>query len=144
VTRCLITTTYVLDLALVDEGKATRYGPGVMDGVVQNRLKWQQITPEQIQQAAGFVALQKKEYIGRWAWIEWPDGQLTGPYLVTDCGAAQDQDHLDAISFAVDLSYELAVKFGVIDMPRWGVRVYVQEGVRRYLDETYQIRGEET
>ena len=135
--RVIITAVLAASLTLVDEGKATRYRPGLMDTVVANRLRWKQITPEQVEQAAGFIALQHN-HIGKWAWLRWPTGQLLGPYLVTDVGAAHDQDHLDEIHFAVDLSAELAEQLGVVN-PVWGVTVYVQEGDREPLGESYQL-----
>lgn len=138
----VITAALVANLALVDEGKATRYRPGLMQTVVANRLEWKQITPEQVKAAAGFVALQDRKYLGRWAWLRWPDGRLLGPYLVVDCGAQHDQDHLDKIHFAVDLSAELAVELGVIN-PVWGVRVYVQEGEQTPPGETYHLEETE-
>lgn len=124
VERLIVAAAMVASLTLVDEGKATRYDPGVMDVVIANRLKWKQITPEQVEQAAGFIALQG-DHVGEWAWLRWPDGRLLGPYLVVDVGAARDQAHLDEIHFAVDLSAELAEELGVVN-PVWGVAVYVQ------------------
>jgi len=44
--------------------------------------------------------------------------------LVADCGAAHDQAYLEEIGFAVDLSWELAVRYGVIDDVVDGVRVW--------------------
>ena len=111
-----------------------------MDTVVANRLRWKQITPEQVEQAAGFIALQQN-HIGKWAWLRWPDGRLLGPYLVTDVGAAHDQDHLDEIHFAVDLSAELAAELGVVN-PVWGVTAYVQGGDRLLLGESYALESE--
>lgn len=119
-----------MKLKLIDTGKATRYPPGLMQVVVKNRLEWEQITQGQVDAAAGFVALQDRAYLGRWVLVEWPRGAMTGPYLVVDCGREADQDHLDEIHFAVDLSYELAEQFlEDINMPRWGVRVWlIEEG----------------
>ena len=71
-------------LTPVAEGKATRYNPGVMDTVVANRVRWGHIDPGKHHH--GYVALADKKYIGELAWIRWPDGRLTGPYLVADCG----------------------------------------------------------
>jgi len=117
-------------LRLVARGKATRYNPGIMDTVVRNRLRWGQITKEQVNRARGFVALADKQYIGREIVLELPSGELAGPFLVVDCGRAVDQVHLQDIGFAVDLSYELAQRFLTnINMPLHGVRVWLMEPV---------------
>ena len=63
VERLVVAAAMVASLTLVDEGKATRYDPVVMDVVIANRPKWKHITPEQVEQAAGFVALQG-EHVG--------------------------------------------------------------------------------
>jgi hypothetical protein len=117
-------------LRLVATGKATRYSPGIMDRVVQNRLKWRQLTQEQVDRARGFVALADKAYIGREIVLELPSGEFAGPFLVADCGRAVDQQHLVDIGFAVDLSWELAQRFLTnINMPLHGVRVWLMEPV---------------
>lgn len=108
----------------VAQGKATRYNPGIMDRVVNNRIRWKHIDPSIPH--AGYIALADPCHLGELAWIQWPDGQLTGPYMVADCGAKQDQEHLKEIHFAVDLSWELAQEFGVIDKPLYGITVYIQ------------------
>jgi len=131
-------------LTLVDEGKATAYNPEIMDRVVANRLKWRHLKQEQVDGALGFVALQGN-YIGKSVLMELPTGELVGPFLVADCGAGKDQAWLDKINFAIDLSYELALKY--LPSPRiplhgvkvWlisdgndGVAALVNEGVRPY------------
>jgi hypothetical protein len=120
----VIATVLTTILTPVADGKATRYNPGVMDRVVANRVRWNHI--DLSKPHAGYIALADADYIGEQAWIQWPDGRLTGPYLVADCGANRDQAYLKKIGFAVDLSWELAVKFGVIDKPMPGVRVFIQ------------------
>lgn len=119
-----IATVLTTILTPVAEGKATRYNPGVMDRVVANRVRWKHI--DLSKPHAGYIALADRQYIGEQAWIQWPDGRLTGPYLVADCGQGTHQDYLKRIGFAVDLSWELAVKFGIIDKPMPGVRVFIQ------------------
>ena len=118
-----------MKLRLIASGKATRYRPGLMQKVVDNRIRWHHITREQVDAAEGCVALQTKETIGQTVYIEWPNGTMTGPYLVVDCGRDTDQEHLQNIGFAVDLSYELAEQFlENINMPLKGVRVWLEEG----------------
>ncbi len=115
-------------LRLIATGKATRYREGLMQKVVENRLRWRHVTAAQVAAAAGFVAVADAGYLGRTVYVEWPDGTMTGPYLVADCGAEQDQGHLQRIGFAVDLSWELAQLYlERMDMPRRGVRVWLVE-----------------
>lgn len=115
-----------IGLILIASGKATRYNPGVMDVVVQNRLKWKQITAAQVAEVQGFVALADKKHIGQKVLIELPDGEFVGPFLVVDCGQAAHQAYLKRIGFAVDLSYELGKKYlEHIDRPLWGVKVWL-------------------
>lgn len=113
-------------LVPVAEGEATRYNPGVMAQVVENRIRWGQLDLDVPH--LGYVALADREYIGERVWIEWPDGRLTGPYLVADCGARHDLPTLAEKGFAVDLSWALAVQFGVVDAPLEGVTVYLARG----------------
>lgn len=121
----LRSTLVTLMLAPVAEGKATRYDPGVMDAVVANRVAWGQIDTNQLH--GGYVALTESAYIGDRAWILWPDGNMTGPYIVADCAAAHDIPRLKQIDFAVDVSYEIAQKhFSNVDAPEQGVKVYIE------------------
>jgi hypothetical protein len=106
----------------VAQGKATRYNPGVMDAVIGNRIRWGQLDVGQPNR--GYVALADCGYLNQRVVIELPDGSFTGPYLVADCGAEQDQEHLQEIGFAVDLSWEVAQDLGVMDRPLRGVKVY--------------------
>lgn len=115
-----------MKLRLIASGKATRYREGLMQKVVENRLRWKHLTEAQVAAAAGFVAVADKAYLGRTVYVEWPDGTMTGPYLVADCGAEQDQAYLQRIGFAVDLSWELAgLYLERMDRPRKGVRVWL-------------------
>jgi hypothetical protein len=117
----IIATLFIV-LSPVASGKATRYNPGVMGEVVQNRIGWGQLDLNQPNM--GYVALADCGYLNQRVVIELSDGKFVGPYLVTDCGAAQDQEHLKDIGFAVDLSWEVAQQLGVTDAPLKGVRVY--------------------
>ncbi len=109
--------------APIDEGCATRYNPGVMDEVVANRVLWRQLDLSLPHD--GYIGLQLCEYVGTIVHLSLPDGRTTGPLLVADCGAEAHQNYLDSIDFAVDLSWELAVRYGVIDAPLYGVTVWL-------------------
>lgn len=112
-----------ITLILIASGKATSYSPGVMDSVVQNRIRWGQL--DITQPHVGYVALKDKRYIGERVLLEFPGGAIEGPFLVADCGAEEDHELLDYKRFAVDLSYELAVKYGAVRAPVWGVKVWL-------------------
>ena len=105
-------TELVAVAILIASGRATSYGPGVMDGVVANRIEWHQIDPSI--QHKGYVALLECKYIGHLVWLQ-HGLHVDGPYMVADCAASHDRDRLKALGWAVDLSYELALEWGVVD-----------------------------
>lgn len=104
-------------------GVATRYDPGVMEKVVENRLGWGQL--DLSRGHSGYIAVADCKLLDELVWLGWPDGSFSGPHLVADCGAQHDQEYLDEIGFAVDLSYPLAVEHGVLDAPLPGVTVWL-------------------
>jgi len=109
----------VLATTPIAEGKLTRYNPGVMEEVVQNRLEWGQL--DLSRPHFGYVAVAGCEHIDERLMIEWPDGSWSGPHLVADCG---DPNGFVSDELAVELSYPLAEKHGVIDDVVRGVRVW--------------------
>ena len=117
-------TLLLLLLVLIAKGKATRYDPGVMLEVVANRVAWGQLDPAR-RGYRGFVAVADCEYVGETVWLQLPDGEFVGPYLVADCGRACDQERLARIHFAVDLSWRVALHLGVVDRPMDNVKVYM-------------------
>ena len=110
--------------AILVSGLATRYDPMTMDAVVANRILYGQI-PDQDEQPwhKGYVALLDCDHLGRLVWLEQGD-RVDGPYLVADCAAAQDRDRLMGLGWAVDLSWEVAVEWGVLDDVGRGFCVY--------------------
>jgi hypothetical protein len=113
-------------VVLITSGIATRYGEGVMESVIANRVDWGEIVVGQGE--VGYVALLDPDDIGRMVWLERPEGwrsgknaaggymhrvrrMVIGPVLVVDCAAKQDRERLRQSGWAVDLSYELAVQF---------------------------------
>ena len=111
--------------AIIASGIATRYAPGVMDEVVENRARWGHLDGGQ--QVAGYVALLDCDRLGELVWLQAPDGRIVGPVTVADCAAAQHRDARIAQGFAVDLSWELALLLGVIDAPVGGFTVWDQD-----------------
>ena len=115
----------ILATSPIAVGKATRYNANVMEQVVANRIKWGHIDPTVYHD--GYVAVADCRFIAGCVYLQLPDGRISGPHLVADCGAAHDQQHLIDIGFAVDLSYELAKTLGVIDKPLENVTVWLCE-----------------
>ena len=115
----VITTTL-----LIATGLATRYDPGVMEQVYQNRLQWHQVTP--CPECVGRVALLDCSRLDERVWLR-VDGAWTGPVHVTDCAAGHDQIQLKKKSWAVDLGWLLAKALDVIDDVKRGVEVWLQK-----------------
>ena len=93
-----------------------------MEEVVENRVRWGQI--DLAGGYEGFVALLECEHLNRLVLVSMPDGEMfVGK--VADCAAAQDREMLIGRNFAVDLSWPLAVKYGVVDNVVEGVSVYL-------------------
>jgi hypothetical protein len=111
----------VMAATILASGTATRYDPGAMDPVVANRIRWRQIDPHV--EHKGYVALLDYEHLGRLVWLE-HDGRIDGPYMVADCAAEKDRARLLVLGFAVDLSWELALDWGVVDDVGQGFTVY--------------------
>jgi len=112
-----------METPIIAEGKATRYNPGVMEQVVANRLRWGQLNLDRPH--AGYVALADCKYLNRMVSLEIPGQGSFGPFLVADCGAEEHQQYLQDIGFAVDLSWQLAVRFGAVQAPIRGVKVFL-------------------
>ena len=113
-------------VALLASGVATRYNPGVMDVVVTRRIQYGQVDPAM--PARGFVALLDCEHLGRQVWLEGPDREtggrrVDGPYIVADCAAGEHRQALAERGWAADLSWEVAMAWGVIDAPLAGFMV---------------------
>ena len=107
---------------LIASGIATRYDPGVMDTVVSNRIMWGHIDPDI--EVEGYVALLDCKWRGKLVALEAPDGRVVWPVMVADCAAEQDRRRLEQSGFAVDLSWELAQEFDVIDDKVDGFKIW--------------------
>ncbi len=113
--------TAVVTASIVASGSATRYDPHVMDAVVANRVMYGQVDPSLAHK--GYLGLLDCEHLGRLVWLE-QGGRIDGPYMVADCAADKDRARLVMLDFAVDLSWELAQDWNVIDGPVSGFRVW--------------------
>jgi hypothetical protein len=105
---------------LPQTGLATFYAPGMMEYVEGYRQSQGQLPncPE----CVGTVALLRAGDIGRKVWLQPPDGERVGPFLVIDCARRQDVDPLVARGWAVDVSYELGQAWAM-NRPLAGVTV---------------------
>ena len=105
---------------LPQTGLATYYAPGMMEYVAGYRQTQGQLPacPE----CVGTVALLRAGDIGRKVWLQAPDGERVGPYMVIDCARRQDVDPLLARGWVVDVSYELGQAWGM-NRPLEGVTV---------------------
>ncbi len=105
---------------LPQTGLATYYAPGMMEYVEGYRQSQGQLPacPE----CVGTVALLRAGDIGRKVWLQGPDGERVGPFLVIDCARRQDVAPLVGRGWAVDVSYELGQAWGM-NRPLDGVTV---------------------
>ena len=108
--------------AIIASGIATRYDPLVMDAVIENRSRWNQIDASL--DVRGYVALLDCERLGELVWLQAPGGQVVGPVMVADCAQDAHRAELAHSGFAVDLSWELALELGVVDAPVNGFTVW--------------------
>jgi hypothetical protein len=97
---------------LPEIGIATYYAPGKMDWVWGYRQRLGQVPdcPE----CVGAVALLRAGDIGRKIWLQPPNGELTGPFLVVDCAHTEDVGPLLERNWVVDISYELGQLWGMV------------------------------
>lgn len=98
------------------QGNATYYAPGVMEKVVENRIRWGQLPSSVLNSLniVGFVALRDCDLIGSVVYIHWPDSSIEGPFIVADCADPKDYPKLDAIDFAVDVDWQTAKRHHLI------------------------------
>jgi hypothetical protein len=96
--------------ALPVEGKATYYGPGVMEWVWQYRLNLGSVP--QCPDCLGPVAMMRKGDIGRKVWLQYK-GQVSGPYMVVDCAGRTDFPNLTKRGLVAEVPYRLAMRWGM-------------------------------
>ena len=102
---------------LPQTGLATYYAPGMMEYVAGYRQTQGQLPacPE----CVGTVALLRAGDIGRKVWLQAPDGERVGPFLVIDC--ARRQDVAPLVARELGRGCELRAGPGVGDEPAAGV-----------------------
>lgn len=96
---------------LPQQGLATYYNPGIMEQVLSYRLAARDIDP--CPECVGTVALLRAGDIGRRVWLQPPDGDPVGPFLVVDCARREDVPPLLDRNWVVDVSYEVGQYWGM-------------------------------
>jgi len=112
-------------------GIMLRYDPGVMEDVVRRREAMGQITVTA--PLTAYVAVVDCQLLGEPVWVVWPDGRRT-MHVVGDCSRREDRALHQSEGLAVEVSYDVAVRYSLqqggwllpLDGPLGEVRV-VQE-----------------
>jgi hypothetical protein len=98
----LITTPWHLPTAAAClQGQATYYAPGLMERVARTRAA-------DLRGYRGAVALNRAGDLFRPVWLEWPDGQVAGPYLVVDCAQSTHYPERLHRGYVVEVSARVA------------------------------------
>lgn len=90
-------------------GRAMYYNPGIMELVLENRLKSGQVSP--CRECVGYVAMLRVGDLNSKVWIQLPDGTVEGPFQVID---AADKKHIPMLiekGWIVDIDYETAMRW---------------------------------
>lgn len=96
---------------LPETGLATFYAEGLMAYVHDYRLAVGDVAA--CPQCVGAVALLRAGDIGRKVWLQPPDGEPVGPFLVVDCARREDYPALLARGWVVDVSFEVGQLWGM-------------------------------
>jgi hypothetical protein len=100
----------LLAFALLAEGDASYYAPGLMERVLEYRLDTGRVQP--CTQCIGYVALLDATDMGRLVWLDWGGGSagdgIDGPYLVADCAQAEHRASLVARRRVVEVDWPTA------------------------------------
>lgn len=115
-----LTPGYWEQTPLPHTGLATFYAAGMMEHVLAVRAGHGQVL--RCDECVGTVALLRAGDIGRKVWLQPPDGEKVGPFLVIDCARRADIPPLVARNWAVDVSFEVGRLWGM-DRPLDGVTV---------------------
>ena len=111
--------TYWEQTPLPIAGLAMYYNPRVMDGVINYRVRADDI--DLCPECVGYVALLRAGDINRKVWIARGDGEPEGPFLVADVAARHDIPSLLRRGWAVDVDYETARRWNM----RGGISVTI-------------------
>lgn len=93
------------------QGRAMYYNPGIMETVLENRLRFG--TVDICAECIGYVAMMRVGDLNRRVWIQLPDETVHGPFQVID---AADVGHVPMLvekEWAIDVDYETAHRWGM-------------------------------
>ena len=111
---------------LLASGEATRYDPGVMERVVENRVGWGEVAPDTDPYYS--VAMLDCSLKGEIVWLE-TGSRVIGPLTVADCAQRGHRADLEERGWAIDVSYGLGVELGMEFDDLEGVKVW--DGIPR-------------
>jgi len=106
----------------VINGMATYYNDGVMQEVIANR-------------GLGFidgVALNRKGDLGRYVYLQWDDGTVTGPLPVVDCAQKAHFKTRQSKNQVVEVSAEVAREQGFYNVGPVGVLVWFEKPTKMW------------
>jgi hypothetical protein len=113
-------------LSPVMVGEVTYYGPGVMERVYENRLRWGHV--EACPECIGMVALLEREHVGKRVFLQRAGEKREGPFLVVDCAARKDLRRLKERGLVAEVDWRTARRWGMRG-PVEGVRVMFEDAV---------------
>jgi hypothetical protein len=87
-------------------------------------------------ECVGSVALLRAGDIGRKVWLQPPEGEMVGPFLVVDCARLADIPPLLARNWVVDVSYDLG-QLWRMNRPMEGVTVWPDPGEAHFADDRF-------
>lgn len=90
-------------------GKAMYYNPGVMDIVIDSRLKFDHIEP--CDECVGYVAMLRFGDVNRKVWLQIDEWRVEGPFHVVDAAATKHVGMLLERGWIVDVDYRTAARW---------------------------------
>jgi hypothetical protein len=109
----LLEPSYAAATPLPVSGKAMYYNPGVMETVLENRLKFERV--ELCEECIGRVAMLRFGDVNRKVWLQFYGSHLEGPFHVIDAAATQHVGMLIDRDWILDVDYQTA--------QRWDMRM---------------------
>jgi len=124
-------------LVLAVTGIASQYAPGVMDEVITNRQKWEQI-PQDVSNFDGYIAVQNSGDIGKVFYIK-PEGYDSWEkFLAVDCAGIADggKSWMLRNNILVEVDYSTAERWDAVGRGK-KIRMLTEE---QYTN-SYRYRG---
>lgn len=109
----LLEPAYAAETPLPVSGKAMYYNPGVMERVLETRLKYDHV--ELCEGCIGRAAMLRFGDVDRKVWLQFNGLRVEGPFHVIDAAATQHIGMLIERGWILDVDYQTA--------QRWGMRM---------------------